>query len=71
MDISTFGHDVTNDGDIRPGDRVTMLLYADMWTRTSYVDTDGFYVGCGAVEQGRGRVVAVHRPSGHALATRS
>ena len=56
-----FGHQVTDHGDIRPDDRVTILLHSDMYTRTSFVDADGFYVGCGAVDKGRADILSVHR----------
>jgi hypothetical protein len=59
-DTVTITH-VSEPGDIRPGDRVTILLFSDWWTRTSIVDADGFYVGCGAVEKGRACVLSVYR----------
>lgn len=58
---SGIAHQTIDDSDVRPGDRVTILLHSDMWTRTSFVHEDGFYVGCGAVEQGRAHIVAIHR----------
>jgi hypothetical protein len=57
----TTHREPTTKDDIRPGDSVTILLYSDRWTRTSTVDSDGSYVGCGAVQKGRAKVVAVRR----------
>lgn len=59
-DTATITHDL-DPGTIRPGDRVTILLFSDWWTRTSIVDPDGFYVGCGAVDNGHACVLSVHR----------
>jgi hypothetical protein len=59
-DTATITHDIAST-DIRPGDRVTIVLFSDWWTRTSVVDADGFYHGCGAVAKSRARVISVYR----------
>lgn len=46
---------------IQPGDVVTILLYSDLWTRTSVVAPDGSFVGCGAVANGRAHITWVRR----------
>lgn len=62
MNETTTVTPLAEHGDIRPGDRVTILLHSDLWTRTSFVADDGFSVGCGAVEQSRAHIVAIdHR----------
>lgn len=48
--------------EIYPGDWVTVLCYVDGWPRTSTVQEDGSFTGCGAVEQGHAEVVSVYRP---------
>jgi hypothetical protein len=59
-DTTTITHDLAP-GTIRPGDRVTILLFSDWWTRSSILDAGGFYVGCGAVEKGHAHVLSVYR----------
>lgn len=44
---------------IQPGDWVSVLLYLDGHTRTSTVDADGGYVGCGAVAGGYAEITDV------------
>ncbi|WP_027933715.1 hypothetical protein [Amycolatopsis thermoflava] len=46
-----------------PGDWVTMRLFSDGYTRTSIVEPDGTYTGCGAVASGRGEIVSIQRGS--------
>ncbi|MDT7785189.1 MAG: hypothetical protein QOF58_3608 [Pseudonocardiales bacterium] len=52
---------INNFADIRPGDRVRIVLRSDRFPRTSTVAEDGTYIGCGAVAGGRADVVSVSR----------
>lgn len=47
--------------DIRPGDRVTVVLHGDRSSFPSTVDDAGYYTGQGSVARGRADVVSVQR----------